>query len=50
MSGTYANGHSALEENAKNVAMQVYHEKTVENDNKLSTEADYKNMANCYGK
>lgn len=44
MNGTYTNDHSALEENTKNVAMQVYHEKTVENENKPSTEADYKNM------
>ena len=45
MSGTYANGHSSLEENAKNTVMQVYHRKTVESENKPSTEADYKNMA-----
>ena len=45
MNGTHTNGHSALEENTKNVAMQVYHEKTVENKNKPSTEADYKNIA-----
>lgn len=45
MNGTHTNGHSSLEENAKNTVMQVYHSKTVENENKPSTEADYKNMA-----
>lgn len=45
MNGTHTNGHSALEENTKNVAMQVYHSKTVENENKPSTEVDYKNIA-----
>ena len=45
MNGTHTNDHRALEENTKNTVMQVYHRKTVENENKPSTEADYKNIA-----
>ena len=42
MSGTYANGHSSLEENAKNTVMQVYHGETIKTENKPSRDADYK--------
>ena len=43
MRETYANGQEYFKDNAKNVAMQVYHDKTVKNENKLHTEADCKN-------
>ncbi len=43
MSATYTNGHEYFKDNAKNVAMQVYHGESVESENKPSREADYKN-------
>ena len=43
MGETYINGHSALEENIKNVTMQVYHSEIVEN--KTDREAEYKNIS-----
>lgn len=43
MNETYTNGHSALAKNTKNVALQVYHDKTAESENKPSREVEYKN-------
>ena len=45
MSETHTNGQEYFEDNAKNVAMQVYHGETVENENKPSRDAGYKNTA-----
>ena len=43
MNETYTNGNEYFKDNAKNVAMQVYHGETVENENKLSRDVDHKN-------
>ena len=43
MSETYTNGHEYFKDNAKNVAMQVYHGETLENENKPHKEADHEN-------
>lgn len=45
MNETYTNGHEYFKDNVKNVAMQVYHSKTVEIKNKLFRDADHKNIA-----
>ena len=50
MSQTYTNGHEYFKDNAKNVAMQVYHGETVENENKPSRKVGNKNVATPYGK
>lgn len=39
----YTNGHEYFKNNAKNIAIQGYHDETVENENKPHTEAEYKN-------
>lgn len=44
MNETYTNGHEYFKDNAKNVAMQVYHGKTLETETKPSREADHKNV------
>lgn len=45
MNETYTNGHEYFKDNAKNVAMQVYHGETLETENKHSREAEHKNVA-----
>jgi hypothetical protein len=50
MSATYTNGHEYFKDNAKNVAMQVYHGKTIKTENKPSRDVNYEKTNNSYRK